>query len=430
MHRAQQTHRRTIRRMRCSCRHCCRSRRRLSRGLRLLPAGEAPSRRRRRRGDARRRRGDRGGARRQSAWRHTLLHGRRVARAEGARSPAVLDMVREVKALGLETCATLGMLREGQAERLKDAGLDYYNHNLDTAPEFYGKVITTPITRTVSNPRTRARRRHQRLLRRHRRHGRIAPPARHCRVSSRISILIGIGADQPVGAVEGTPLHQQLHGRARSTRSSSCAPSPWRGSRCPRRWCGCPPAARDGRGRSGAVLSRGRQLVFYGDKLSPPATPTSTRTRLVSARARDRHLDFRKDAARNEADRRSRRGLADREAAGLLRVRRTVGSPPGARITVDGRRLVKFASDDYLGLANHPDVVAAARAGAARWGGAPARRTRSAATTRRTRHSNRRLRRGQAPGRCTGADVLGSGDLANLAILRPPGRGDAIFAAG
>ena len=55
----------------------------------------------------------------------------------------VLDMVRAVSGLGLETCATLGMLREGQAEKLKDAGLDYYNHNLDTAPEFYGDIITT-----------------------------------------------------------------------------------------------------------------------------------------------------------------------------------------------------------------------------------------------------------------------------------------------
>jgi biotin synthase len=51
--------------------------------------------------------------------------------------------VREVKALGLETCATLGMLEEGQADRLKNAGLDYYNHNLDTAPEFYNNVIST-----------------------------------------------------------------------------------------------------------------------------------------------------------------------------------------------------------------------------------------------------------------------------------------------
>jgi biotin synthase len=53
------------------------------------------------------------------------------------------QMVSAVKALGLETCATLGMLKQGQAEQLRQAGLDYYNHNLDTAPEFYGEVITT-----------------------------------------------------------------------------------------------------------------------------------------------------------------------------------------------------------------------------------------------------------------------------------------------
>lgn len=55
----------------------------------------------------------------------------------------VLRMVSEVKAMGLETCATLGMLKEGMAEQLKEAGLDYYNHNLDTAPEFYEDVIST-----------------------------------------------------------------------------------------------------------------------------------------------------------------------------------------------------------------------------------------------------------------------------------------------
>ncbi len=55
----------------------------------------------------------------------------------------VSAMVSAVKGLGLETCVTLGMLQEGQAEQLKEAGLDYYNHNLDTAPEFYGQVITT-----------------------------------------------------------------------------------------------------------------------------------------------------------------------------------------------------------------------------------------------------------------------------------------------
>ena len=55
----------------------------------------------------------------------------------------VLDMVRAVKALGLETCVTLGMLKEGQAQQLREAGLDYYNHNLDTAQEFYEEIVTT-----------------------------------------------------------------------------------------------------------------------------------------------------------------------------------------------------------------------------------------------------------------------------------------------
>jgi len=57
----------------------------------------------------------------------------------------VCEMVGAVKALGLETCATLGMLSAGQARALKRAGLDYYNHNLDTSPEFYGEIITTRV---------------------------------------------------------------------------------------------------------------------------------------------------------------------------------------------------------------------------------------------------------------------------------------------
>jgi len=55
----------------------------------------------------------------------------------------VIDMIQAVRGLDMETCVTLGMLSGPQAERLKDAGLDYYNHNLDTSPEFYGNVITT-----------------------------------------------------------------------------------------------------------------------------------------------------------------------------------------------------------------------------------------------------------------------------------------------
>jgi biotin synthase len=87
-----------------------------------------------------------------------VLEKAREAKAAGAqrfcmgaawRSPkerdldAVCDMVAGVKALGLETCATLGMLEPEHAARLKDAGLDYYNHNLDTSEEYYGEIITT-----------------------------------------------------------------------------------------------------------------------------------------------------------------------------------------------------------------------------------------------------------------------------------------------
>jgi len=87
-----------------------------------------------------------------------VLDKARAAKAAGAtrfcmgaawRSPKDRDvekvaaMVAGVKALGMETCATLGMLTQDQAERFKSAGLDYYNHNLDTAPEFYGEIIHT-----------------------------------------------------------------------------------------------------------------------------------------------------------------------------------------------------------------------------------------------------------------------------------------------
>ncbi len=88
----------------------------------------------------------------------TVIERARMAKANGAtrfcmgaawRSPkdrdleTVADMVRGVRELGLETCATLGMLTPAQARRLKDAGLDYYNHNLDTSEDFYGEIITT-----------------------------------------------------------------------------------------------------------------------------------------------------------------------------------------------------------------------------------------------------------------------------------------------
>lgn len=62
---------------------------------------------------------------------------------KGKNFERVLEMVTRVRAEGLETCATLGMLDESQAHALKEVGLDYYNHNLDTSPEFYGEIIST-----------------------------------------------------------------------------------------------------------------------------------------------------------------------------------------------------------------------------------------------------------------------------------------------
>ena len=87
-----------------------------------------------------------------------VLDAARVAKENGAtrfcmgaawRSPKerhlepITQMIRGVKAMGLETCMTLGMLEDGQAKALREAGLDYYNHNLDTSPEFYGQIIST-----------------------------------------------------------------------------------------------------------------------------------------------------------------------------------------------------------------------------------------------------------------------------------------------
>ncbi len=86
---------------------------------------------------------------RESAQRARDAGATRFCMGAAYRSPKAKDivvisqMIREVRALGMETCATLGMLTAEQARELKDAGLDYYNHNLDTSPEYYGEIIST-----------------------------------------------------------------------------------------------------------------------------------------------------------------------------------------------------------------------------------------------------------------------------------------------
>lgn len=186
-----------------------------------------------------------------------VLAAARAAQAGGAqrfcmgaawRSPkphhleAVAEMVSAVKALGLETCVTLGMLREGQAEQLKDAGLDYYNHNLDTAPEFYGKVVTT---RTYQDRLDTLER------------------VRGAGINVCCGGIVGMGESRQERAgliaqlanmepyPESVPINNLMRWKARhwptpsrSTRSSSCAPSRWPASPCRAPWCACRPGAK------------------------------------------------------------------------------------------------------------------------------------------------------------------------------------------
>ena len=123
------------------------------------------------------------------------------------------------------------------------------------------------------------------------------------------------------------------------------------------------------------------------------------------------------------------RDLADRAAAGLARSRRVIGSPQGARVVVDGRLLIALASNDYLGFANHPAVIAAARDAAQRWGvGAGAS---NLVSGHFGPHAALEAELAAFVRPCASARALtfSSGYLANLALLTAlAGRGDAIFA--
>ena len=126
----------------------------------------------------------------------------------------VLDMVTAVKALGLETCCTLGMLKDGQAEQLRRAGLDYYNHNLDTAPEFYGDIVSTRTYEDRLDTLARVREAGINVCcggivgmgeSRKQRAGLIAQLARLAPESVPLNHLV---------QVEGTPLHARFDGEA------------------------------------------------------------------------------------------------------------------------------------------------------------------------------------------------------------------------
>jgi len=126
----------------------------------------------------------------------------------------VVEMVRAVSALGLETCCTLGMLKDGQAQMLKSAGLDFYNHNLDTAPDFYGDIVSTRGYQDRLDTLERVREAGLRVCcggivgmgeSRRQRAAMIAQLARLAPESVPINHLV---------QVEGTPLHERFHGEA------------------------------------------------------------------------------------------------------------------------------------------------------------------------------------------------------------------------
>ena len=182
-----------------------------------------------------------------------------------------------MKALGLETCCTLGMLKDGQAEQLKRAGLDYYNHNLDTAPEFYGDIIIDArLPGPARHARARARRRHHGVLRRHRRHGRDRD-AQRAGLIAQLANLDPHPESVPINhlvQVEGTPLHARFHGESALDPLEFVRTIAVARITMPRamvRLSAGPPRAR--RGGAGAVLLAGANSIFYGDKLLTTGNP-------------------------------------------------------------------------------------------------------------------------------------------------------------
>ena len=157
--------------------------------------------------------------------------------------PKVAAMIAGVKALGLETCATLGMLTPDQAKALKAAGLDFYNHNLDTGPDYYDQVVTT---RTYQ----------ERLD--------TLEAVRDAGMSTCCGGIVGMGETrrdragllhqlatlpshpgEPAGQRPDADRRARRWARLerRSTGWSSCARSPWPAWSARSRWCGSPPAA-------------------------------------------------------------------------------------------------------------------------------------------------------------------------------------------
>ncbi len=153
----------------------------------------------------------------------------------------VAEMVQAVKALGMETCVTLGMLSDGQTTALKDAGLDYYNHNLDTSEEFYSEVITTRTYQDRLDTLERVREAGMKVC-----CGGIVGMGESQVDRAKLLLNLANLPEHPHSVpinmlvqVEGTP----LHGKEALDPLVFVRTIAWRAFSCRSRGCACPPAA-------------------------------------------------------------------------------------------------------------------------------------------------------------------------------------------
>ena len=191
-------------------------------------------------------------------------------------------MVRAVSALGLETCCTLGMLKDGQAQTLKSAGLDFYNHNLDTAPDFYGDIVSTRAYQDRLDTLERVREAGLRVCcggivgmgeSRRQRAAMVAQLARLAPESVPINHLV---------QVEGTPLHERFQGEAsldplEFVRTIAVARIAMPGSRVRLS------AGREAMSEEMQALCflAGANSIFYGPKLLTTPNPDADRDRVL-----------------------------------------------------------------------------------------------------------------------------------------------------
>ena len=337
----------------------------------------------------------------------------------------VAEMISGVRDLGLETCVTLGMLKPGQPERLKRAGLDYYNHNLDTSESFYSGIISTRTYRERLDTLQRVRDAGINVC-----CGGIIGMGE--KVEDRAALLQTLAClprhpeSVPINTlvkVAGTPLAgQEDTDPIELVRTVACArilmPNAY-----VRLSAG---TNRNERLNPGAVFLCRRQFRLLrrqaADDRQPAIFQGSGPVRTVGV---ERHRGKRQRGSARRAEFLMSRplpadphsladGLDRIRAAGRFRTRRTITSAQGPLVRSGGHTYINFSSNDYLGLANDGRLVQALQAGAARYGvGSGA----SQLVCGRSRaHADLEETVAQRLGRSR-ALLFSSGYLANLAVI-------------